>query len=62
MAQTIREKAKIRQNREEDRASEDDISRARLGPQGQKDKPDTGTMTEDSKLESPPPVDPGHTA
>jgi hypothetical protein len=62
MSQTIREKAKIRQNREEGRASEDDISRARLGPRGEKGKPDTATMTEDSKLESPPPVDPGHTA
>lgn len=62
MAQTIREKAKIRQNREEDRATEDDIARARLGPRGLKDAPDTATMTEDSKLQTPSPVDPGHTA
>jgi hypothetical protein len=62
MAQTIREKAKIRQNREQDRATEDDIARARLGPRGQQGTPDTATMTEDSRLQSPPPVDPGHTA
>jgi hypothetical protein len=62
MTQSIREKAKIRQNREEDRATEDDIARARLGPRGQEGKPDTATMTEESKLQSPPPVDPGHTA
>jgi hypothetical protein len=62
MAQTIREKAKIRQNREEDRPTEDDIARARLGPRGQEGKPDTAAMTEDSKLQTPSPVDPGHTA
>ena len=62
MAQTIREKARIRQNREEDRSSEDDIARSRLGPRGQKDVADSATMTEESKLQNPPPVDPGHTA
>ena len=51
MAQSIREKAKIRQNREGDRATEDDIARARLGPRGQEGKPDTATMTEESKLQ-----------
>ena len=59
MAQTIREKAKIRQNREEDRPSEDDIAREHLGPRGQKGVPDTATMTEDSKLQTPSPLDPG---
>ena len=62
MTQTIREKARIRQNREQVRSTEDDIARARLGPRGQKDAPDTATMTEDSRLQTPPPVDPGHTA
>ena len=62
MAQTIREKARIRQNREEDRSTEDDIARARLGPRGQIGAPDTATMTEDSRLQTPAPVDPGHTA
>ena len=41
MAQSIREKAKIRQNREEDRSTEDDIARARLGPRGQEGKPES---------------------
>ena len=41
MAQTIREKAKIRQNREEDRLTEDDIARKELGPRGEKGVPDT---------------------
>jgi hypothetical protein len=61
MTQTIREKAKIRQNREEDRPSEDDIAREHLGPRGQKGVPDTSKMTEDSKLQTPSPLDPGHT-
>jgi hypothetical protein len=43
MAQTIREKAKIRQNREEDRLTEDDIARKELGPRGEKGVPDTAT-------------------
>jgi hypothetical protein len=62
MPQSIRERARIRQNREENRSTEDDIARARLGPRGQKDMPDTATMTEDSKLQTPSPLDPGHTA
>ena len=62
MAQTIREKAKIRQGREEGRLTEDDIARAQLGPRGEKGTPDTATMTEDSKLQTPFPLDPGHTA
>ena len=59
MTQTIREKAKIRQNREEDRLTEDDIARKELGPRGEKGVPDTATM--DSKLQTPSPLDPGHT-
>jgi hypothetical protein len=62
MPQSIRERARIRQNREENRSTEDDIARARLGPRGQKDMPDTATMTEDSRLQTPSPLDPGHTA
>jgi hypothetical protein len=61
MAQTIREKAKIRQNREEDRLTEDDIARKDLGPRGEKGVPDTATTTDDSKLQTPSPLDPGHT-
>ena len=62
MAQSIREKAKIRQNREGDRATEDDIARARLGPRGQEGKPDTATMTEESAAVKPAAGRPGHTA
>ena len=62
MPQSIRERARIRQNREDNRSTEDDIARARLGPRGQKGMPDTATMTEDSKLQTPSPLDPGHTA
>jgi hypothetical protein len=60
MPQSIREKARIRQNRGDGRSTEDDIARARLGPRGQIGMPDTATMTEDSKLQTPSPIDPGH--
>jgi hypothetical protein len=62
MAQTIREKAKIRQNREDGRLTEDDIARQDLGPRGEKGKPDTARMTPDSELQTPSSLDPGHTA
>jgi hypothetical protein len=62
MAQNIREKAKIRQNRDEDRPTEDDIARQQLGPRGEKGKPDTAKMTRDSELQTPSPIDPGHTS
>jgi hypothetical protein len=62
MAQTVREKARIRQAREDGRATEDDVARARLGPRGQEGTPDTAKMTEDSRLQTPSPLDPGHVA
>lgn len=62
MAQTVREKARIRQARDDGRATEDDIARKRLGPRGQEGTPDTATMTEDSRLQTPSSLDPGHTA
>jgi hypothetical protein len=62
MAQTVREKARIRQNRDDGRLSEDDIARTDLGPRGEKGKPDTAKMTEDSAAQTPHPLDPGHTA
>ena len=61
MAQSIREKAKIRQNRDDDRPTEDDIARRDLGPRGDKTKPDTAKMTRDSEEQTPSPIDPGHT-
>jgi hypothetical protein len=62
MAQTVRERARIRQAREEGRLTEDDIARARLGPRGEQGTCDTATMTEDSRLQTPKPIDPGHVA
>ena len=62
MAQTVREKAKIRQNRDDGRLSEDDIARQNLGPPGETAKGDTARMTEDSELQTPRPPDPGHAA
>ena len=62
MAQTIREKAKIRQARDDGRSTEDDIAREHLGPRGQQGVSDTAKMTDDSKLQTPSPLDPGHTA
>jgi hypothetical protein len=62
MPQTVREKARIRQAREDGRLSEDDIAQQHLGWRGQKGRPGTATMTQDSKLQTPSPLDPGHTA
>jgi hypothetical protein len=62
MAQTVREKARIRQAREDGRPSEDDVAQERLGWRGQKGRRGAATMTEDSKLQTPSALDPGHTA
>ena len=62
MTQTIREKAKVRQNRDEDRPTEDDVARSHLGPRGEEGKPDSARMTESERLQTPSPLDPGHTA
>jgi hypothetical protein len=62
MAQTVREKARIRQAREDGRPSEDDVAQDRLGWRGQKGRRASATMTEESKLQTPSPLDPGHTA
>jgi hypothetical protein len=62
MAQTVREKALIRQAREDGRPSEDDVAQDRLGWRGQKGRPRTAMMTEESKKETSPDLDPGHTA
>ena len=62
MAQTIREKAKIRQNRDDGRPTEDDVARGHLGPRGDEGKPDSARMTENERLQTPDPIDPGHVA
>lgn len=58
-AQTIREKAKIRLAREEGRLTEDEIARARLEPSAPSD---SAKMTPDAALQTPSPLDPGHTS
>jgi hypothetical protein len=62
MAQTIREKAKVRQNRDDDRPTEDDVARSRLGSRGNEGKPDSPRMTEAEREQIPTSLDPGHTA
>ena len=62
MAQTVREKALIRQAREDGRPSEDDVAQERLGWRGQKGRPRPAMMTEESKKETSPDLDPGHTS
>jgi len=62
MAQSIREKARIRQGREEGRLTEDEIARARLGGPGGPGTRDTSRMTEDERKQMPSGLDPGHTA
>jgi len=62
MAQSIREKARIRQGREEGRLTEDEIARARLGGPGGLGTADPDRMTEDERKQTPSALDPGHTA
>jgi hypothetical protein len=62
MPQTVREKALIRQGREDGRPSEDDVAQERLGWRGQKGRPRPAMMTEESKKETSPDLDPGHTS
>jgi hypothetical protein len=62
MAQTVREKALIRQAREDGRPSEDDVAQERLGWRGQKGRPRPAMMTEESKKETSRDLDPGHTS
>jgi hypothetical protein len=59
MAQSIREKAKIRQGREEGRLTEDEIARG--GP-GAGPASGGNKMTPQEALQTPSPLDPGHTA
>ena len=62
MGQSIRERARIRQGREADRPSEDDVAQQRLGWRSQPGRPTSVLMTEDNRLQTPSPLDPGHTA
>jgi hypothetical protein len=62
MAQTPIERATVRQARDDDRPTEDDIAKAKLGPQGVLGKPDKPPIADADKLQISKVLDPGHTA
>ena len=62
MPQTPIERAAVRQARDDDRSTEDDIAKAKLGPQGVPGKPDKSPIADEDKLQLSKVLDPGHTA
>ena len=62
MAQTLTEKARVRQGRDDGRPTEDDIAKAKLGPQGVLGNPDKPPVADADELQLPKAIDPGHTA
>jgi hypothetical protein len=62
MVQTPIEKATVRQARDDDRPTEDDIAKAKLGPQGVPGKPDKPPIADEDELQLPKALDPGHPA
>ena len=62
MAQTPIERARVRQGRDGDRPTEDDIAKAKLGPQGVPGKPDKSPIAYEDKLQLSKVLDRGHTA
>jgi hypothetical protein len=62
MTQAPIEKARVRQARDDGRPTEDDIAKAKLGPQGVPGKPDKPPIADEDKLQLPKRLDPGHTA
>jgi hypothetical protein len=62
MAQSPIERATVRQARDDDRPTEDDIAKAKLGPQGVPGKPDKPPIADEDKLQLSKVLDPGHTA
>jgi hypothetical protein len=60
MPQTLRQRAKVRKCRDDGRSTEDDLAKAKLGPQGvpgKSDKPSNADKLQMSKV-----TDPGHVA
>jgi hypothetical protein len=51
MAQTPIERAAVRQACNDDRSTEDDIAKAKLGPQGVPGKPDKSPIADEDKLQ-----------
>ena len=62
MTQTPVEKGRVRQARDDGRPTEDDIAKAKLGPQGMLGKPDKPSIADADELQLPKTIDPGHTA
>jgi hypothetical protein len=48
--------------REEDRLTEDDMAKKKLGEQGISGKPPKPPVADEDELDIPKPLDPGHTA
>ena len=62
MVQTPIGRATVRQARDDGRPTEDDIAKAKLGPQGVPGKPDKSRISDEDKLQLSKVLDPGHTA
>jgi len=62
MIQTPIEKARVRQARDDGRPTEDDIAKAKLGPQGVPGMPGKPPIADADELQLPKTIDPGHTA
>ena len=55
-------KGKIRSGRDDNRPTEDDIAKHRLGEQGLPGRPPKGSVADEDELQIPKALDPGHTA
>ena len=62
MSQTPIEKGRVQQGRDDGRPTEDDLAKAKLGPQGVPSKPDKPPVADADELQVPKAIDPGHTA
>ena len=58
----LRDEARIRGGRDDDRPSEDDIAKRHLGEQGVPGQPAKPEPLSQDELQNPRPLDPGHTA
>ena len=58
----LRLKDKSAASPRDDRPTEDDIAKAKLGPQGILGKPDKSPIADEDKLQLSKVLDPGHTA
>lgn len=56
------DRAKVRGGREDDRPSEDDLAKSRLGQQGIPGQPDKPDILDQDEMQNPRALDPGHTA